>query len=643
MKLALKLFLAWVLALATPVLAADPPPIESFFRLPQYTRMQLSPDGQWLAALAPVRGNQNLVLFDLATKKATAVTAMEGIDVVSFAWLGNERLLLQTGQRGKRVDDLQSGSGQLWAVNRDGSDERRLNETNELAFAPRALRVVQLLPGDTTDFIGQEYIFDRHGGHPGALVRVDSRSGRRSPIAIGQPASGEMEDWVVDRKGVARVLSVVSKGMLGIYYRASDEAPWQKLDEFSTLAAGWRPLAVADDDKTLIVSAYRGGDKASIVRYDPVARQFGEVMAHHPQVDLQRLVRDDGRPVGVRYEADRGGVAFFDEALARVQKAIDATFPDAVNVLTWSRDRSRFIVFSYSDRSPGSFYLFDAKAGRMQWLADVMPWIEPKKMSPMRAVHYKARDGLDIPAFLTVPAGKDARGLPLVMVIHGGPWVNGDRWGFDAEAQFLASRGYAVLQPNYRGTRHYGWKHYSASFGQWGLAMQEDIEDGVRWAVEQGIADPKRVAIYGGSYGGYATMMGLAKTPDLFRCGVDYVGVTDLPLFLTMTWADYASSELVEHELYKTVGDPDRDAERLRRTSPVYLAERIKAPVLLAYGAADRRVPIEHGTRMKAALDRAGVKYEWMVMEGEGHGFRALDNQKAFYGAMEKFLAANLK
>jgi dipeptidyl aminopeptidase/acylaminoacyl peptidase len=624
--------------------AAGEVSIDTLFKLPQYSQMRLSPDGKSLAALAPVGDNQSLMIIDLETKKPSAVSSMAGTDIVWYQWLGNDRFILESGMRGKRVDDLQSGTGQLWAIDRDGSNARRLNETNENAVAAaHGLRLVRTLPGDTTDVIAQEMTFDSRGSHPGALVRVDTRSGRRMAIAIGAPSGGESEHWVVDRKGVARALSAIDKGTARIFYRAGEDAAWKKLDEFPALSPGWEPLGVGDDDKTLIVAAHNGQDKTAIMRYDPATRTFGETMARHPKIDLDSLIWDEGRPVGVRYEADRGGTAMFDELLARVQDTVDRAFPDAVNVLSWSRDRSKFVVFSYSDRSPGAFFLFDLKSGRMQWLADVAPWIKAEAMAPMKPVRYKARDGLEIPAYLTLPPGSDGRNLPLVMVIHGGPWVRGDRWGFDPEVQFLASRGYAVLQPNFRGTLHYGWKHYSASFGQWGLAMEEDIEDGVHWAVEQGIADAKRVAIYGASYGGYAVMMGLAKTPDLYRCGIDYVGVTDLPLFLTATWADYSRSDFVEHGLYKTVGDPDKDAKRLRETSPVHLADRIKVPVLMAYGAADRRVPIEHGTRMKSALDRAGAQVEWMVVEGEGHGFRALENQKAFYGAMERFLARNLK
>jgi dipeptidyl aminopeptidase/acylaminoacyl peptidase len=295
-------------------------------------------------------------------------------------------------------------------------------------------------------------------------------------------------------------------------------------------------------------------------------------------------------------------------------------------------------VTAFSDVLPASFYYFDRKTGKLEFLADEMPWIDPKKMSHMTPVRYKARDGLEIPAYLTIPRGSSGRNLPLVMVIHGGPWVEGDEWFWDPEVQFLASRGYAVLQPNYRGTTRYGWKHYASSFKQWGGTMQDDITDGVKWAVAQGIADPARVCIYGGSYGGYATMMGLAKDPDLYKCGINYVGVTDLDLFVNATWSDFAYSAWRKNELKDTFGDWATESDKLKKVSPVELAGRIKAPVMMAYGASDVRVVPQHGFRMRAALQHAGKDPEWFIAEGEGHGYRDVDNQVMFYGAMEKFL-----
>ena len=638
--------LAAALLLAAGTALADPLPVETLFQPPRFARLSISPDGKAIAALAPVAGRQNVVVLDAATKKAAPLTGFDTRDIVEMSWVNSKRLLVRTGSIATR--DFDHRGGALYAIDIDGADGRMVSEGGQdeqakggLRLVGRFLELVRTLPGETDDVIAQEIVFSADGRTAGELFRVNTRSGRRITLSLGKPDAGEAEQWVVDDKGVARVQTVNSKGVARIHYRAGPDAPWQKLDESPENRPGWTALAVADDDKTLLVADQRSRDKAAIVRYDPVTKAFGEVIAQHPQVDLTDLITFRGRPYGVRYEGDRGGSAWFDEGLARLQDMIDRALPGAVNALSWSQDRSRVLVRSYSDVSPGSYYLLDTKAGKMEWLVDRSPQIKPGELAPRRPVRYPARDGMQIPAYLTLPKGRD-KNLPLVMVIHGGPWVSGDTWAFDPEAQFLASRGYAVLQPNFRGTTRYGWKHFSSSFGQWGLAMQDDITDGVKWAVEQGIADPKRVCIYGGSYGGYATMMGLAKDPDLYKCGINYVGVTDINLYLTAPWADYAQSDWIKYGVKEMVGDATRDAERIKATSPVEQAGRIKAPVLMAYGAMDFRVPLEHGTRMRAALERAGAKPIWMVAEGEGHGFREMKNQKMFYEAMEKFLAEHI-
>ena len=640
---ALLAFAAAALTLASR--AADPlPPLEAFFRLPQYAAMRISPDGKHIAALAPVNGRQNLVVLDVPPKEARALSSFDSRDVVWFEWLNDKRLLLQTGTLATR--DAESRGGGIFAVDADGGESRLLVEgsderlTGGMRAVYRAISVVRNLPG-TDDFIGEEFVYDPYTTSTGELYRINSRTGRRTSLGVGKPESTKQEEWVVDKHGIPRVQIATDKGTTRIWYRASAEAAWQKLDEAPSFELRWTPLAVAEDDRTLYVSSSVGRDKAAIVRYDPATRAFGEVLAQHPQVDLTRLVMDEGNAVGVVYDADRAGAAMFDPALARLQATVDAAFPAAVNALSWSRDRSLVLVTSYSDVSPGTFYLLDVKKGRMQFLADRAPWIKPGQMAPMKPVRYAARDGLEIPAYLTLPRN-GGKNLPMIVDVHGGPWVHGAAWGFDSEVQFFASRGYAVLQPNFRGTDRYGWKHLHASYGQWGLSMQDDITDGVKWAIEQGIADPKRVCIYGASYGGYAVMMGLAKTPELYRCGVDYVGVTDIPLMLTMTWSDTSRNEISIEHMKVMIGDPARDTKRLAETSPVNLAARIKAPVLMAYGASDVRVPIEHGTHMRDALEKAGVKYRWMAMDGEGHGFRDPANQKAYYEAVEKFFAENL-
>ncbi len=641
---------AMAAACCAAVAADDKPSIEDLFKPAKYASMRISPDGKYLAALAPVAGRQNLIVIDIAKRDPIVITSLPNKDVVTVSWINSRRLLFRTGTIGERVFDSRGGA--ILAVDRDASQLRVVSEgddternTGGIRVTFRFLEPVRFLPGDTDDIIVQEYVAAQDRTvTPGTLYRMDTRSGRKTTLSDGKPESANSESWVVDRNGVARALTTVVENTVRIWYRAGVDSAWRKLDEFDPLASGnWRPVAMADDGKRLIVSTHRDGrDKAALALYDPATKTFVETMASHPQVDLEQLLSDKEGVRGVAYDADRGGAAWFDADIASVQAMVDKTFPDHVNSLSWSLDKSKFVIFSYSDVAPGTFYLYDKSARKIEYLADRMPWIDPKKMAHMRAVRYAARDGLEIPAYLTLPRGSEGKNLPLVMVIHGGPWVHGDGWYFNPEAQFLASRGYAVLQPNYRGTLHYGWKHYSSSFKQWGLTMQDDITDGVKWAVAQGIADPKRVCIYGGSYGGYATMMGLAKDPDLYKCGINYVGVTDLPLMLGATWSDFAYSDFIKFSAKRLMGDPDKDEAQLKATSPDLLADRIKAPVLMAYGGADVRVPIEHGTRMKAALERAGNKPIWIVADGEGHGFRDMKNQVMFYGAMEKFLAENI-
>jgi len=607
--------------------------------------MTISPDGKSIAALAPVGGHQNLVVIDIETRKPRPLTGFKDRDIVAAYWVNSRRLLLRTGSIGVQAFDYRGGG--LLAIDVDGSDLRLLagSYDEQVVYTrnlSRGATLVRTLPGEGDDVILREVV---PGGRnrSGKLFRVNTRTGEETWIDFAKPDAGNGESWVVDTKGVPRALSVFAEGRVRIWYRPGPDAPWQKLDEFSQTEAHWGPITIAADDKHLLVADRRGRDKSAIVLYDPETKTFREVLAQHPQVDLTGLVYSYGQPVGVRYEADRGGVAWFDEELAKAQAAIDRALPGNVNYMSWSRDRSRMLVFSYSDVLPGSYYLLDNKNKKMEWLLDRSPQIKPAEMAKMRAVRYAARDGLEIPAYLTLPTSGGDRNLPLVVMVHGGPWVSGDTWGFNAEVQFLATRGYAVLQPNYRGTTRYGWKHFRSSFGQWGLAMQDDVTDGVKWAIDQGIADPKRVCIYGASYGGYATMMGLAKDPDLYRCGVNYVGVTDTNLFLTATWTDYALSDFLKHTVQEMFGDETKDAERLKATSPVEQAEKIKVPVLMAYGASDFRVPIEHGKRMRDAMERNGAKPVWIVAPGEGHGFREMAHIRMFYEAMEKFLAENLK
>jgi dipeptidyl aminopeptidase/acylaminoacyl peptidase len=301
-------------------------------------------------------------------------------------------------------------------------------------------------------------------------------------------------------------------------------------------------------------------------------------------------------------------------------------------------------VFSRSDQDPGRYYLLDPKSHRLEFLGAVRKGIDPEKMPERKPVRYTARDGLEIPAYLTLPKGKDLKNLPVVLYVHGGPWVRGASWTWEAEPAYLASLGYAVLEPEFRSSRGWGKALFEAGWKQWGRAMQDDLNDGVDWLAKQGIADPKRACIMGASYGGYAVMMGLARDPDRWKCGINYVGVTDINYYFTVTWTDYfyRAQDYLNYVATEYIGDPDKDAAQFKATSPLENASKIKAPVLMVYGGSDRRVPIVHGERMRDALEKQKTPVEWVNYPEEGHGFMLESNRMDFYKRVAAFLRRNI-
>ena len=634
---------------ASAASAEDKIPIENFFKLPEYGAMYLSPDGKHIAALSPINGHQNLVIIDVKTRKLKPVTGLEDRDVVLAEWISDKRLIYYTGRLGER--DIEQRGGGFFAVDADGSSPRLISEGNDerntagVRGSFRQLSLQRRLPNNSDDIIVRETVFSSMGAQAAALYRYNTRNGRKEDLSLGKPDVADSEGWGVDANGIARVFVATKANRdTKIYYRASAQAPWKLIDEFNddTPQRAWYPAGIAEDNKTLYVRSRQGRDRYAIYKFDPETRKLGELVAEHPRGDIGGLVSDLEHVRGVSYNVGNPGVAWIDEDLAKVQGVADKTFPDNANFLEWSRDKNLVLIRSFSDVQPGQFYLYDVKAGKMEWLADSRPWIDAKKMSNMRIVRYPARDGLEITATVTTPRGSSGKNLPLVMVIHGGPWVGPDSWRWHPEVQFLASRGYAVIQPNYRGTLGFGQKAYLASFKQWGLSMQDDIVDGVKWAIEQGIADPNRVCIYGGSYGGYAAMMGITRDADVFKCAVNYVGVTDLELLMTASWSDTFNSDSARHAWRRGIGEVGKEDKRIHDTSPVNLASRIKGPVLMAYGGSDVRVVPEHGTRMRDAMLRVGQTPQWILVDDEGHGFRKLENQVMFSGAMEKFLEKNI-
>lgn len=394
------------------------------------------------------------------------------------------------------------------------------------------------------------------------------------------------------------------------------------------------------------MSARNGEDRSAIYTYDFAKGALGQRILAHPKVDLEYSEEGEGiqpiyspvghHMVGLMVQAEKPEVYWLNDAWANAQAMADKALPGTINQLSGD-PKGRLLVGAFSDVDPGHYYLLDVSKKQIEDVLAPQPWIDPSQMSPMQVYHYVARDGLDIPAYLTLPKGRPAKDLPLVALIHGGPYAR-DEWGYNPEVQFLANRGYAVLQPEFRGSIGFGWKLFTGGWKTWGLAMQDDITDGIESLAKQGIIDKKRICIMGASYGGYATMMGLVKDPDLYRCGINYVGVTDIKLMYDVTWSDFSDSPWQRYGMHELIGDPQKDSAQLDATSPIKQAAKIKAPVLMAYGSEDRRVPVIHGQKMRDALEKNKVPVEWMVMSGEAHGWLKEESNYQFYGAVERFL-----
>ena len=605
-------------------------PVEVFFQRPPFGAMQLSPNGMYIAAVVRLKGRNNLEVIDLQKREARALTNFDDVDVLQVTWISDNRLLVAAG-------DAEEASGKArfsgwFAVDRNGSGSKRLGAITSLleVFPEGGDDIIVAARGRSTRYSD--------------VYRLNTETLRQNLLSFDHP--GDVFEWVVDHKGTPRIARSYLKGKQTFWYRESVNLPWTEIAEGTDVRLPFIPLAFDYDNKTLYVAAAREGDKRAIYTYDFEAKKLGELIAGSPQVDIETLIfsRSKRALAGVRYQADKPGVVWFDADMARLQKTVDQALPDTFNALQVLDEKvHRALVFAYSDVNPGITYLFDTEKLTIEELAKIRPGLDPKQLAERKPIHYSARDGLEIPAYLTLPKGSTDRKPPLVVIIHGGPWVRGFVWGFDLEAQFFASRGYAVLEPEFRGSAGHGWKLLSSGFKQWGLAMQDDITDGVEWLIKEGVVDQDRVCLYGGSYGGYATLWGLIKTPDLYKCGVAYVAVTDLNLLFDVNWADLARSPFLDYGAKEVIGDPDKDAEKFRSVSPLANADKLKAPVLLAYGGSDNRVPIRHGNEFRAALDKYGKTYEWVVYRDEGHGFNKDENRFDFYRRVDAFLKKYLQ
>ena len=597
-------------------------PMEDFFRNPEKSSFKISPDGNHIAYMKPWKSRMNVYVVDIKTDVEKRLTSSSERSIYGFLWLGNNRI-------GYVKDDGGDENMHFYAVDKDGS-----NEIDLTPFEDVKTTIIDDLEEDLEHVIlglnkRNQQIFDPY--------RVNVNTGKMEMIAENP---GNISGWLTDHDGKLRI-AVTSDGVnTSLLYRKSES------DEFKSILTtdfkeGISPLFFTFDNKNIYVSSNRGRDKSAIYEFNIEQVQETKLIFEHEEVDVSSLMYSSKRKVltGVNYTVAKTERVFFDDWRKNIQNKLEEKLPGyEVGITSFSKDEIKAVVVSYSDKSRGTYYIYDISEDKLTDLGKVSPWLNEDHMAQMKPVKYTSRDGLTIHGYLTLPKASNGKNLPIVVNPHGGPWAR-DSWGYSSQVQFLANRGFGVFQMNFRGSTGYGREFWELSFKEWGKSMQDDITDGVKWLIDEGIADPKRIAIYGASYGGYATLAGLAFTPDLYACGVDYVGVSNI-FTLLETLPPYW--ELGRQMMYEMIGNPETEKDLLEAASPIFHVDSIKVPLFVAQGANDPRVKQAESDQIVEALRSRSVEVPYMLKEDEGHGFYNEENQFDFYRAMEKFLKKHI-
>jgi len=597
-------------------------PMEDFFRNPESAGFNLSPDGEHLAFMKPWQNRLNVHVQKIGKEEVARISSATERDIAGFIWANNSRIAYVQDTAGDE-------NFRLYAVNIDGSDFKELTP-----FEKVRVSIIDELENDDEHMLID---MNKRDARVFDVYRININTGKMQMIAQNP---GNVTGWMTDYDGNLRVAITTDGVNTSVLYRNSEKEDFQNLIT-TTFKETLTPLFFTFDNKNLYVASNIGRDKEAIYEYDVENKKNIKLLYEHPEVDVNYLLKSDKRKIitGVYYYTDKGHYFFFDKNRKQLQESLEKRLPGyEVSVTSASKDETKVLVRTYSDKSLGAYYYFDRDTEDFKKLVDVSPWLNEDELAEMKPISYTSRDGLTIYGYLTLPKGVKSKNLPVIINPHGGPWAR-DTWGFLPDVQFLANRGYAVLQMNFRTSTGYGRKFWEAGFKQSGLAIQDDITDGVLWLIEQGIADPECVGIYGGSYGGYCTLAGVAFTPDLYACGVDYVGISS---WFTILESIPPYWEPMREMFYEMVGDPEKDKELLEATSPLFHADKIKAPLFVAQGANDPRVNIKESDQIVDALKERGIEVEYMVKDNEGHGFRNEENRFDFYRAMEKFLGKHL-
>lgn len=640
-------FRTWAVAAAMltaqipPARAEAPVPVEAFAVASRLHSPRLSPDGAHLAITADLGdGHHALVVHRTDDMQRTALLRLPRYELpTQVAWVSDHRLVLAKGrQMGSREAPVPTGD--IIATDADGKNQKYLfgyQQSLRTAGIEAGFGYIEGLPATPN---GRFYMRRlSRGTQRSQLYDVDAGSATGRLVA-----DIEVKDlrFTLDREGVPRFAAGVDDNDRQVLFIA--DAQGRNWTPVASDSAGtvWTPYAFSADGTQVYALQSMKGGPSTLVASTPDGRDR-RVLAQHPLRSVADVewgagprqpfaaVIADGKPRAIYFDAQSPD--------AQLHDALSNSFPDHyVTYVDHSRDGNRSLLYAFSDRDPGSWYLFDRVQGKASLLLSSREGMDAARMGERRPIRFRASDGMELEGFMTLPAGVATPvGLPTVVMPHGGPHAIRDDWAFDQDAQFLASRGYLVLQVNYRGSGGRGRAFEEAGYLKWGTRVQDDLLDGLRWTIAQGYADGKRVCAYGASFGAYSALMLAARAPDAITCTAGLAGVYDLKMMYAK--GDIRSTQYGSNYLMRAIG---RDDAALVAASPTTLAAQITAPVLLVHGELDERAPIAQARAMQAALERAGRAPEWMVVAGEGHGFHADANNIAFYRKLEAFLARHI-
>ena len=654
---ALVLWSVVAVSLAYPTTAAaERLPAEAFAQNGNLTAPALSPNGNFIAGFVHHEGQNVVIVWNLASGERKGIARLDSSKryLHRILWANEDRLLVVTSQPNHRTFGAGWRGRTSWlvGVDREGGNQkiyahkwRRFGggETSRDSRVGKSLPLVRsgadvlsMLDDDSDGILLQ---IDSLSSGGSAAYRMDTKSGRLARVQKTEPG---IIRWFADHDGVVRMGygAESRQGSRWLIARANAESEFREVARWDVLAgeAPLFPLGFSFDGRTAYMAAPSGKGTRGVFEFDLEAGKMGKLLFAHDQYDVAGLRFDRGRRIleGVRWIGDTQEIHFLDNAAAQEHAALQqAVGKGTLWLADESRDTSKKLYMLESGDLAPRYFLYHRKERRLEPLYLLLPQITNATTASVKKISYAARDGYEVSGYLTLPVGRNPKNLPTVVYPHGGPWSR-DFDTFDRMAQFLANAGFAVFQMNFRGSTGLGSAHATSGYRQLGERIQNDITDGVKWIIQQGIADPNRIAIYGASHGGYAALMGLARDPELYRCGAALAPVTDLYAFVdSARWANYTAEHRV---LWGDLSQPG-EAERLRKNSPVNLAAEIQDPVFLAHGRHDLVVPYRHTDRMAAALRTAGREPEVVFYE-DWHGFIHQPNRIDFFKRLERFLAA---